>query len=253
MKKFLKSLEFCIGIHVINLISIIFVGFVFSIFTKNFKEHFGILNTIGNFISLIILNSIFSNYNSKVLSKDIFKKVDSKKILYIILFGFGVSVFTSMYITILHTLIPSYTNVSNQLESISSNFIGVLVIVFFGPIYEEILYRRIIFEYLKKNYSIVTAIIFQALVFGVAHGNIVQSIDAFIGGILLALVYIYSNSLLGSIILHMVFNLIGIWLPEFVNITNTSEYIIILLAIISLIFSIYKMTRKDEKIYINNY
>lgn len=44
----------------------------------------------------------------------------------------------------------------------------------------------------------------------------------------------------------MVFNLIGMWLPEFVSITKTSEYIIIVLAIISLIFSIYKMTRKDK-------
>ncbi|MCR8746895.1 CPBP family intramembrane glutamic endopeptidase [Romboutsia lituseburensis] len=246
MKKILKSLEFCIGIHIIDLISVIFIGFVCSIFIKDDGDYFCILNTIGNFVSLIILNSIFSNYNNKVLSKDILKKVESKKILYIILFGFGVSVFTSIYVTILHTLVPSYTDVSNQLESISSNVIGALAIVVFGPIYEEILYRRIIFEYFKKNYSLVTAIVFQALVFGVAHGNIVQSIDAFIGGILLALIYIYSNSLLGSIILHMVFNLIGMWLPEFVNITNTSEYIIILLAIISLIFSIYKMTRKDK-------
>ena len=158
----------------------------------------------------------------------------------------------SISIGLLTELIPSCMNVASQSDGIKNSFIDLLVIIALGPIYEEILYRRIIFEYLKKNYNIVLAVILQALVFGVAHGNIVQGIYTFILGVPLALVYMYSKSLLGSIILHMVFNLMGNTLPDLVAISPVIEFILIILAIVCSILSIYKMTRKDEKNYVND-
>lgn len=252
MKKVLKTIGFCIGISLINRMSVIVLACIASFFIKNFDKYLYILNFIGSLISLILLNSILSSYDNKLLSKDIFKKVEINKIVYIILFGFGFSVFMSISIGLLTELIPSCMNVASQSDGIDNSFIDLLVIIALGPIYEEILYRRIIFEYLKKNYNIVLAVILQALVFGVAHGNIVQGIYTFILGVPLALVYMYSKSLLGSIILHMVFNLMGNTLPDLVAISPVIEFILIILSIVCLILSIYKMTRKDEKNYVND-
>lgn len=46
MKKILKSLEFCIGVHIIDLISIIFIGFIGSIFITDYKAYFSILKKL---------------------------------------------------------------------------------------------------------------------------------------------------------------------------------------------------------------
>ncbi|WP_226896710.1 CPBP family glutamic-type intramembrane protease [Paraclostridium benzoelyticum] len=50
----------------------------------------------------------------------------------------------------------------------------------------------------------------QALVFCISHLNIVQGIYTFILRIALALIYMYSESLSGSILLHVIFNLLVI-------------------------------------------
>ena len=250
MDKFSRTLGFCIGVCLINKLSVIFLVFIASCFTKNFNSYAYIINFAGYIISLFIFNNLLYSYDSKLLSKDIFKKVDIKKIVYIVLFGIGFSVFLSIFVGILNELNLKYMNVVTQVENINNSFIDLLIIIVLGPIYEEILYRRIIFEYLKNNYNIVISIVFQALVFGVAHGEIVQGIYTFILGISLALVYMYSKSLLGSIILHIVFNLMGNIIPDLASIGPIVEILLIISAIICLILSIYNMTVKDKKLFI---
>ena len=77
----------------------------------------------------------------------------------------------------------------------------MIIVILLIPIYEEIIFRYVIFGYLKENYNIVCAVIGQALIFGFPL-NIVQGIYTFLLGIALALIYMYCDSLVGSIILH---------------------------------------------------
>lgn len=252
MDKFSRTLGFCIGMCLINKLSVIFLVFIASFFLKNFNSYAYTLNFVGSLISLMILNNLLSFYDDKLLSKDILKKVEIKKILYIVLFGVGFSICMSILVGILTELISSYMNATNQVESINNSWIDLLVIIVLGPVYEEILYRRVIFEYLKNNYNIVLAVILQALVFGVEHGTLVQGIYTFILGIPLALVYMYSKSLLGSIVLHIVFNLMGNILPYLAAIGPIVEITLIISAIVCLILSTYKMTVKEKKIILKN-
>ncbi|MBU5894754.1 CPBP family intramembrane metalloprotease, partial [Vibrio cholerae O1] len=72
------------------------------------------------------------------------------------------------------------------------------------PIYEQIVFRGIIFGYLRKNFNIIGAVLVQALIFGIMHLNLVQGIYTFILGIVLALIYMYSDSILGNITVHII-------------------------------------------------
>ena len=100
---------------------------------------------------------------------------------------------------------------------------------------------------MKKNYNIVCAIIGQALVFGFFHLNIVQGIYTFLLGIALALVYMYCESLVGSIILHIVFNLFGILIiPTLADTNPFMQYLVIIFGIVSLVISILRILKKYE-------
>ena len=252
MKKFLKSLGICIGLPGINQLIIGFIATIMVVFIQKpnkVSEHIYTIVFIGNFITLILAHLMFSVYDKKLLSKDILKKVDIKEAIYISLFGVGLSIILLSLSGILTKLIPSYMNVQNQLQSASNSLLQLILTIIILPIYEEIIFRYVIFGYLKKNYSIVCAVIVQALVFGLVHGNIVQGIYTFILGICLALMYMYCESLLGSIILHVIFNLCGILIiPKLVAINPAIGYIILILGILCLVFSLFKIMKKYETI-----
>lgn len=254
MKKFLKSLGLCIGLVVINQLIIGFLAVIGAGFIKEsneISEHIYTIVFIGDLITLILLHLMFSVYDKKLLSKDIFRKVDLKEAIYISLFAIGFSVIILNLSGILTKLIPSYMNVQNQLQSASNSFLQLIIIIILVPIYEEIIFRYVIFGHLKKNYNIVCAVIVQALIFGLAHGNIVQGIYTFILGICLALMYMYCESLLGSIILHVIFNLCGVLIiPKLVAISSILGYIIMILGILCLVFSLFKiMSKYEEALY----
>ncbi len=83
--------------------------------------------------------------------------------------------------------------------------------IFYGatvaPIYEEIFMRGIILAGLLKRHSPKKAIIISALIFGVWHFNIHQSVNATLIGLVLGVIYYKTNSLILCIALHMTNNI----------------------------------------------
>ncbi|EPZ58539.1 CAAX protease self-immunity family protein [[Clostridium] sordellii ATCC 9714] len=138
-----------------------------------------------------------------------------KDAINISLFGIGCSVVLLILSGILSQIFPDYKNVTAQIQLASNYWSQLILAIVLIPIYEEIFFRHVIFGYLREKYNLIGAVIGQALVFGLVHGNIVQGIYTFILGIALALIYVYSESLVGSIIVHITFNLLGVL--EFLN------------------------------------
>jgi membrane protease YdiL (CAAX protease family) len=69
--------------------------------------------------------------------------------------------------------------------------------------FEEIFYRGLIFNEFRYSYSILTAILLQAIIFGALH-EIPQMIYAFIAGILFAVLYLWLKNIWAPIIAHIV-------------------------------------------------
>lgn len=98
-----------------------------------------------------------------------------------------------------------------------SLLLQILFVVIIGPIMEEIFFRKIVIDRLA-SYGEVLAIVVSAVMFGLFHANVAQTIYTTILGLLLGYVYIKSGNLLYTIALHMMMNLVHGVVP--LTITN---------------------------------
>lgn len=80
-------------------------------------------------------------------------------------------------------------------------------IIVVAPVVEEVLFRGIVQKELGEGFGALIAIVLQGLLFGVAHGFLVQSIFTAVFGILLGVLYHKTRNLTTSIMAHMFFNL----------------------------------------------
>ncbi|MDE7424870.1 MAG: CPBP family intramembrane metalloprotease [Lachnospiraceae bacterium] len=87
--------------------------------------------------------------------------------------------------------------------------ISLIQICILAPFIEEFLMRGFLLDGLTKNYGKRIALFVSALLFALLHFNMVQTLSAFICGIILGLLYFYTNSLFCCIITHIGYNLIS--------------------------------------------
>ncbi len=245
MKQLIKSIGVCLGVYLALQITIGIIAQIAVICIEDVNEinkYIYTISFIGQFVTLNLIDLL--NEKEKVFNKNIFKIISLRNVMYISLFGVGCSIVLPKFAQ----LLTKVMNIENHLEPMSLSFLEMIIVIILIPICEEIIFRHVIFGYLKKNHNIVFAVILQALFFGLWHGNIEQMICAFIVGIFLGLIYMRYNSLLGNITLHIVFNLMGILIiPMIENISSNLDYIIILLGILFFVFPLLKiMTRHEE-------
>ena len=82
----------------------------------------------------------------------------------------------------------------------------VFVTVVAAPVFEELIFRGIILDGFLKRYSPWKSILLSALIFGVAHLNPLQFINAFMLGLLMGWIYWKTRSLLLTMLIHFVNN-----------------------------------------------
>ncbi|MBQ7095923.1 MAG: CPBP family intramembrane metalloprotease [Clostridia bacterium] len=84
----------------------------------------------------------------------------------------------------------------------------LVVMVILAPIFEELLFRKLIIDRLLP-YSKRLAMVVSGLVFGIIHGNFQQFFYAFFVGIIFGYVYIKTGRLIYTILMHMIINFNG--------------------------------------------
>ena len=85
----------------------------------------------------------------------------------------------------------------------------LLVVAIGAPLVEELLFRGVLFEEIKKVSSVKATIFLTALIFGFYHFNIIQSPNTFFMGLVLAYVYYKTKSIKASIIIHATNNILA--------------------------------------------
>jgi hypothetical protein len=91
----------------------------------------------------------------------------------------------------------------------------VLLVIFlfaglFVPIAEELFFRGVLYVWLRGRWGVTVGAVVSAVVFGFVHGHPTIGVIAGLLGVILALVYERSRSLTACIVLHAVFNVLGI-------------------------------------------
>jgi len=123
--------------------------------------------------------------------------------------GAGLNLFTIVLmglIPIPEQLLKEYEASTKALVNPEYMALTVLSIVLVVPLAEEAVFRGVVFASLRRNFSFLIALILQALVFSIAHFNIIQGAYVLIAGLALGLVFHWTRSLLASTLFHAVYN-----------------------------------------------
>ena len=91
----------------------------------------------------------------------------------------------------------------------------LLVIGLLAPLAEELIFRGLVFGRLREELHFWPAAVLSALLFAGFHGNIVQGVYAFWGGLLMARSYETYHSIKAPFTIHAVSNLLSILLSVF--------------------------------------
>lgn len=189
------------------------------------------LINISGVITIAFLVLFFLIRKKNILKEVSMVKTKGKYIL------FGVGLALSLVVTVEFgmSLLPEswledYAAHSNWLLE-GSGFAIFVSTVIMAPLIEELIFRGLMLSRLRKGMSDGVAILLSALIFGLAHGQIIWIIYAFVLGVILGLVAVKSESILPTMTLHMVFNFCGMVLP-FILSESISAGVCIALAII---------------------
>lgn len=142
----------------------------------------------------------------------------AKRLPLLIVLGFALQFAVSGIIAVLSAAFPSAFSAYRELiQSLAGNDVDWLTFIavsFLAPIGEELCFRGVTLNYARKGLPIKWAILFQAVLFGIYHLNVVQFFYAVIVGYLLGMLADQAGSVVPSIVLHMIINISAYLIPS---------------------------------------
>ena len=143
----------------------------------------------------------------------------------------------------------AYQEVGEALFGVSV-WLQVLVMAVAAPLVEELIFRGLAYERLRKEMGVLPAAVLSALLFGLSHGNLMQGVYGFLLGILLALVYEHFQGLASSMLFHAGANLasilLNLFLAAFPSVAGFIGFPLILLAVSGAVF-VFSLRRMYDR------
>ncbi|MGN0401947.1 MAG: lysostaphin resistance A-like protein [Acetatifactor sp.] len=118
-------------------------------------------------------------------------------------------------------------NIQNQASVVLTGlnpWLLILYVVIFGPIMEELVFRKLIVDRTVR-YGQGVAVVVSGLMFGLFHGNLNQFAYAVVIGMFLAFLYVKTGNLKITISIHILINFVGGFLiQKLFDMVNMEEY-----------------------------
>ena len=185
--------------------------------SKSFAMIYFIANSVEVLLFLCIIHFV---YKDKFNSIEDSKKINLLKSVLISVVVFVISLYLDKIISfIVYNVFGNVNSINDNAiktakeVSIYRNFDSVFV----APIFEEIVFRQILFGYLydlhlgcNKYIRFITATIVSSIVFGSIHNGVFHPYMLYYvtSGIILSSLYVYTKRLSSPIIVHILINLI---------------------------------------------
>lgn len=111
-----------------------------------------------------------------------------------------------------------------------------VIIGLITPIFEELFFRGLILSRLHLGFGPIFAVVISSILFSVSHLNIIQGIYVFPVGLLAGYLVIKTGSIQSSIWLHVVYNMVNIYLAkiDFFQYNSVALLIMILIGFVLL-------------------
>lgn len=189
-----------------------------------------VITIISGCLTLLILWVFFLIRKKKLYREVNIAAISGKQAACIIVLGIALPTVVCSGMALLpETWINAYAEQSQYVLG-DSVIIMVISNMIVAPVVEEVVVRGLMLSRLKKAMPTVWAVIISSLLFGLAHGQILWITYAALLGVILAVVALKSDSLLGSILLHITFNVFGTVVPlVFAGVTSIAATAAILI------------------------
>lgn len=165
----------------------------------------------------------------------------------------GTQFFSSILISIVSSIFPSWLEVyENLMESAGmGEDIPLLMMIYsvcLAPIGEELIFRGVTMRIARRAFPFWAANLIQAVLFGAFHMNMLQGIYAAVLGLFLGYVCEKGGSIYLSIFFHFLFNLWGTTASEWLTVEDPvlATLIVILGAIIGVAAGIILFTKGNS-------
>ena len=190
-------------------------------------QHMVIVSALSSFFLLVAYGAGYKYTGTKLNRLYGFHRLSVSKSAVSLVSGFSAYGIVSVLLGLLAWLLPGTSSAFEQhSEQINVMFTGflpsLLLIGVLLPVFEELFFRGVIINLLKKHFGSVSCIFLSAIFFGLAHLNpfeinLIQPIYAFALGILLAVLRQRFGSVFAPALAHVAFNSVSIFLYFFVE------------------------------------
>lgn len=151
-------------------------------------------------------------------TRSVIKNFNIPIILGIILAVIGLQYTTNYVVAVTASIHPAWLDQYNTLiETVGFEDISIVLALYsvlIAPICEELIFRGVTLQYGRKAMPFWAANIFQALLFGIYHMNVIQGVYAFFIGIFLGYICEKGGSIYPAMLFHALFNMWGTFSPD---------------------------------------
>ena len=217
--------------------------------TEKILEQSMTMTLISGILALLTYWIMFLIRKKKFAQEVKLRKIPVKGILAVLLMGITFNIVIS---TLLATIpfpdawMETYQQNSSVLTG-GNEVISFLATVFMAPVLEEVVFRGLIYDRLKKGMPAVVAAIISSLAFGLMHGTIIWMMYAFVLGVVLVIVFERFHSLFANMLLHFGFNLTGMCLNHAQGMSEVAGWILTGVCVIGFIASAVWMVRMTKE------
>lgn len=214
-----------------------------------------IFTWISTMFVIIISTKVFSNkeFDNK---KENYITIRKRYILYVFFIMLGIVL---IRLGLLFDILEKFkgpitkSEIDYMIKNIDKKQLSFIIlvlmiqIIIIAPIFEELFFRGIIFKGILNHYKgdARKAILFSAIIFGVAHLNIPQGINGIVCGIILASIYYCTKSIKLCIFAHFLNNF-SVLLPIPNTIFMKAIYVIVGIYLLSKGMKLFKQRIKVE-------
>lgn len=165
--------------------------------------------------SLLVIISLWFYYfcKKRKFHKEVFlTKLNVRFLVPLFLLSISLGFLIDKFVELIpwpESFIKSY-NENTSIITEKSSLLIILGAVIIGPIFEEIIFRGIIYKRLKRSMPTVFAILISSILFAVIHDGILWMSYTFLLGLIFAWVFEMCDSLIASVLVHALFNLLSL-------------------------------------------
>ena len=199
---------------VIAIITYILLSNVLAAINMNLVNDINILTVLSSICNYLLPLPIFLYLMKKIDAQKLEKeKIGIKKFIIYLSICFTLIWIGNISGLLITAIISNFTQntISNpvvELISTSDIWLNLVLISIIAPIFEELLFRKVLIDRTIK-YGAKVSIITSAVVFSFFHGNLNQFFYTMLMGGFLAYVYIKTGKITYTIILHLIVNFMG--------------------------------------------